>query len=357
MPLSIIKLTPGGVIKSLFSIPLLFTFANTCHAQPKEIRLKDVGSFHIGGERVTLSGLPVKEVQAVAGGPVRKSDPNGDYQVGQMYVQYMLQANPVSNYPMMFWHGGGMTGVTWETKPDGQPGWHAFFLRAGFDTYVSDAVERGRSSWARYPEIVKSEPEHRTQNAGWNMFRIGPADGYHSEPAQRVAYQGERFPVAYWDQFWKQSVARWTTSNTMTLAAYRQLIDKVGPSILVAHSQGAAFALTTAQNEPSRFKALVLLEPSGAPDPEKVDVAQVKDVKFLVFWGDYIAESPLWSTYRANVEKYLTAVKNAGGSVEYIDLPARGVKGNTHLLMMDNNSDELAQMTFDWLKQQKLLKP
>ena len=45
------------------------------------------------------------------------------------------------------WHGGGLTGVTYETKPDGKPGWLNYFLRKGWDTYVSDAMERGRSGW------------------------------------------------------------------------------------------------------------------------------------------------------------------------------------------------------------------
>ena len=74
----------------------------------------------------------------------------------------------------MLWHGGGLTGVTWETKPDGKPGWQMFFLNAGHDVYVSDAVERGRASWARYPEIFKTEPLFRTKKEAWEVFRIGP---------------------------------------------------------------------------------------------------------------------------------------------------------------------------------------
>jgi hypothetical protein len=37
-----------------------------------------------------------------------------------------------------------------------------FFLRAGFDTYVSDAVERGRASWAPYPQVYAEAPYFRT---------------------------------------------------------------------------------------------------------------------------------------------------------------------------------------------------
>ena len=33
----------------------------------------------------------------------------------QMYVQYTELAEPVCPYPILMWHGGGLTGVTWET--------------------------------------------------------------------------------------------------------------------------------------------------------------------------------------------------------------------------------------------------
>ena len=122
------------------------------------LSVADVGSFHVGGRAVSLSGLPTKDVVFTAGSAPIKVDPNGDFEVEQMYVQYVKLAQPKAKYPLLLWHGGGLTGVTWETKPDGKPGWQMFFLRAGHDVYVSDAVERGRASWARYPEIFTSEP-------------------------------------------------------------------------------------------------------------------------------------------------------------------------------------------------------
>ena len=63
-----------------------------------------------------------------------------------MYVQYVKLASPRAKYPLLLIHGGGLTGVTWETKPDGQPGWQMFFLEAGHDVYVGDGMERGRAS-------------------------------------------------------------------------------------------------------------------------------------------------------------------------------------------------------------------
>jgi hypothetical protein len=57
-------------------------------------RRKEIGSFHIGGESLTLQGLPVKELVYTAGGPPTKMDPNGDFHTGQMYVGYVKLANP-----------------------------------------------------------------------------------------------------------------------------------------------------------------------------------------------------------------------------------------------------------------------
>jgi len=69
--------------------------------------------------------------EIIKGGPIRKVDPNGDFEVEQMYVQYIIPADQKSRYPLLMWHGGGLTGVTWETKPDGNPGWMQYFLKQG----------------------------------------------------------------------------------------------------------------------------------------------------------------------------------------------------------------------------------
>src|SRR5205807_6807286 len=119
----------------------------TLASAAEPIALRDMGSFHVGGRLVEISGKPVKEVTFTPGGVPAKMDPNGTYQVEQMYVQYFLQQKAKGKLPLLMWHGGGLTGVTYETKPDGQPGWLNYFIRQGWDTYISDAVERGRSGW------------------------------------------------------------------------------------------------------------------------------------------------------------------------------------------------------------------
>jgi hypothetical protein len=59
-----------------------------------------------------------------------------------------------------------------------------------------------------------------------------------------------------------------------------------------------------------------------------------------VVYGDNAREHPRWGQIRRNVVGYTDAIKSAGGSVDLIDLPDIGIQGNTHMVMMDKNSDE-----------------
>jgi len=314
--------------------------------------VKEVGSFHIGGRTAVLSGLPVKEVSFSAGMPAIKLDPNGEFLVEQMYVQYVKLAQPKGKVPLLLWHGGGLSGVTWETKPDGKPGWQQFFLNAGYDTYVSDAVERGRASWARYPEIFKSEPVFRTKKEAWELFRIGPS---YEPGGKRVEFEGQQFPADMLDQFMRQGSPRWLTNDAATQKAYDELVQKVCPCIIVVHSQGGNFGFNAALNAPDKVKALIAIEPSGAPDSTKADAAKLKGVPHLIVWGDYIDKHPVWPKIAANPIKWGQAIAAAGGKADTFDLPKMGVKGNTHMLMMDQNSDEIAKMVNDWIVKQGLV--
>jgi len=53
--------------------------------------------------------------------------------------------------------------------------------------------------------------------------------------------------------------------------------------------------------------------------------------------------------------KYFDALAAAGTRAEKFDLPAMGIKGNSHMLMMDTNSDEIAGLVNNWLAKQGLV--
>ena len=311
-----------------------------------QISISEIGSFFSGGRIITLEGQPTREVQVARNAKPRFVDLNGDYVTGQAYVQFTRQAKPVFDSPLMFWHGGAMTGVTWETTPDGRPGWQMYFLRKGFDTYVCDAVERGRAGWSPYPEIYDTSPIFRTRNEAWSLFRFGPASSCKDENRLAASFPKLKFPIEQLDYFCSQFVPRWTDHGAITLDAYYAAVEKIGPVWLVAHSQGGNFALEAAAKHPELFRGVVVIEPASAP----ADIGNAAQVPHLFVWGDYIGDSETWKGYRAQVDAYVAQLQDLGGNVEVIDLPALGIVGNSHVPMMDSNSDQVADQVFDWIK-------
>src|SRR3981189_1844808 len=87
-------------------IGLLAPVSGTAVAE-EAIVLKDMGSFHVGGRVVEVSGQPVREVRASANGVPAKVDPNGRYVVEQMYVQNCIQQTESVTLPLLLRPGGG----------------------------------------------------------------------------------------------------------------------------------------------------------------------------------------------------------------------------------------------------------
>jgi pimeloyl-ACP methyl ester carboxylesterase len=312
-----------------------------------DILLRQMGSFHVGGRLVEISGKPVREIQLGAGGVPARMDPNGLYQVEQMYVQYFLPKNRKGRLPLLMWHGGGLTGVTYETTPDGREGWLNMFIREGWDVYISDAVERGRSGFAN-PDIWKSEPNFLTTANPFERFRIGQGAGsWNADPTGRKAPADTQFPLEAYDQFVKQIVPRWLDTDDAVIAAYTALVDKVCPCAILVHSQGGMFGFKVAQARPDKVKALVAVEPAIPGDKDKA--ATVKGVPILMVFGDYIPQDSRWPKMRQQDLDYADAVRAAGGTVDVVNLPEVGIKGNSHMLMMDKNNGEIADLIHKWL--------
>src|SRR5437762_1262855 len=221
------------------------------------IALRDMGSFHVGGRDVEISGRPVKEVVFTPGGVPAKVDPNGTYSVEAMYVQYFLPAERRGVVPLLLWHGGGLTGVTYGTTTD-------------------DAI----------------------------------------------------------------------------LRAYIAEIDKVCPCAILFHSQAGQFGFRAAQARPEKVKALIAVEPAGIGDPRQA--AALKGIPVLMLYGDFIAQDARWPQIRKNGIDFTEGIARAGGKVEVVDLPNVGIRGNSHMLMMDRNNLEIAALIQRWLEGQGL---
>ena len=319
------------------------------------LQVRDIGSLHVGGRSARLAGLPPQEIRFSPGGPLVRIDPNGEFEIEQMYVQYVRLARPRARDPLLLMHGGGLCGTMYETTPDGRPGWQRWFLQAGHDVFVADAVERGRASWARSPQFFEGEPVFRTKAEAWELFRIGPDGSWAGAVHGSRCHPDTRFPALAFDQFMKQSMPRWASTERAVQAAYDTLAREQGPFVVVTHSQGGNFAFAMALAHPDKVRAVVAVEPSGFPDPASHDLTRLAGIPHLLVWGDHLDASAVWRQVRPRVENYRAALVAAGVDVEDLDLPACGIAGNSHLPMMDANSDEVAARIQVWMDRKGLM--
>jgi pimeloyl-ACP methyl ester carboxylesterase len=200
------------------------------------------------------------------------------------------------------------------------------------------------------PQIWQA-PLYVPMHDPWERWRIGAGPGSY---ARRETRPGMQFPTheESYLNFMRQTVARFVGTDDDAIASYIALLERVGPSVVIAHSQGAAYAWQVAQRRPDLFRALVLVEPAGTGVPARA--ATLKDIPQLFLYGDFVDVDPRWSVIRDNARRFAAAIREAGGRVDEIDLPARGIRGNSHMVMLDRNSDEVAQVLQDWLAAREL---
>ena len=301
------------------------------------------GSFFIGGRDVhseTLSPLPAYA-------------PSGTITVDQMYVRYQVPVDATGHAPLVLIHGCCLTGKTWETSPDGRMGWDEYFVRRGYPTYVIDQVWRGRS--AADPSAInavragKAAPDtlptvfSAGHEAAWAIFRFG-----RQYPE---VYPGMRFPLAAQGEFWKQmvpdSLAALPTPNP-TVPALSALAQRLDGAVLISHSQSGIYPFQTAALNRKGIAALISIEPGACPTATD-DMAPYKGLPILVLWGDHVAESPRWAPRLVNCRAFIAAANQAGGQAEMVILPEVGIKGNTHMLMQDDNNLDIADMLVAWI--------
>lgn len=315
------------------------------------ISVASMGSYYVGGKKVTVRGGEPFYAKLVEGmSEPQLFSPDGDYQAGQMYVKYTRLTDPIVPYPICMIHGGGLCGAMWEATMDGRPGWEFNLLERGYNVNVSDGVERGRASWARFPEINPGPPFFRNYDEGWTTFRLGEE--------YPIPYEGSRFTVDMFDIMAKQFIPRWTTSTSMAEEAYNEYIGSLKDGcILMAHSQGGLFAMRAALKYPENIKAIILIESSSTLDVKTEDVSSLKDVPFLHVWGDflggkYVNKNYTWIgnyAYEGTMRNLHHKILELGGDSTWLHLPEIGINGNTHSMMNEDNSEEIASIIADWL--------
>ncbi|MEE3008113.1 MAG: alpha/beta fold hydrolase [Pseudomonadota bacterium] len=306
--------------------------------------LSDFGSFHVGGRIVEVRDQPNRKVWFTETS-YHDQDPNGEFLIEQVYVQYFIPQKRQYKWPLVLLHGGGLTGACWETTPDGRPGWLHNFLSAGFAVYVLDNVERGRSGFCAIENVWDGQPIQRTLKEAWDIFRFGKPENYESGKP----FKGLEFPLEYMEAFQRQFVPRWTSTSGAQVRGIGEALKKIGSCVLICHSQGGFLGGKAAVENIDVIKGLICVETSGWPRLTDINKDIAKKAPWLVLLGDYIDESPRWRSARTEAAEFCEHMNSLGGNASLISLPDVGFKGASHMLMMDRHSDKIAGWISKWI--------
>jgi len=158
---------------------------------------------------------------------------------------------------------------------------------------------------------------------------------------------GSQFPVEAYANYMKQTVPRWLSTDAAIFDAYLAEIDKVCPCVMILHSQGGNFGFLAAEQRPDKIKAIVAVESATAG--KIANAPKLKNIPVLMVFGDYVDQHPRWAGFKKTDTEYGDAIKAAGGTVDWINLPDLGIKGNGHMLMQDKNNAEVAEVIQKWM--------
>ena len=285
--------------------------------------LRDFGSYAVGGytHRVT-TGEP-REVQFTRSASYTY-DPRGQFCVGQTYVQYFIPEGARDTPPIVLVHGGGMTGSTWETTPDGRPGWLHLLLDRGHAVHVVDLVERGRSGFAA--GIWEDAPILRSGEEAWALFRIGAPKDF----AARRAFPDQQFPVGDFDALLARMVPRWLSTATLQTDGLVAILDRLGEAAIICHSQGGEITFDAAARRPDTVAAILAIEPSAMPDTGL-------PCPLAILAGDFMQSADHWAARDAAWRKACAQIAAKGGRAHHIDTVTAVAPGGSHMLMMDRH--------------------
>jgi pimeloyl-ACP methyl ester carboxylesterase len=337
----------------------------------------------------------------------------GNPMSGQLYAEFQVPANPTHSFPIVMISGGGQTGTNFMQTPDGREGWAQFFLRKGYTVYIVDQVGRGKSPyWSEvYGPATPAHLEFVEQRfVAPEKYNLWPQAHLHTQWPGGVAPGDAVFDAFYATQV--PMIADFTQQQILNRDALVDLLEKIGPAILLTHSQAGAYNWPVADARPALVKAIVAVEPQGPPGhnvdfigaPEyfqeladgasaagrsaKQKVFGLGDVP-LTYAPPVTAESPLllvredraekpgfvrcWrqqeparqlihlknvpiliitseaSFYATNDHCNASYLEQAGVRNTHLRLEDLGIHGNGHMMMLEKNNQVVAGVLADWL--------
>jgi len=318
---------------------------------------------------------------------------------GQMYVEAWRPRRVTKKYPLVFIHGASQTATNWMGTPDGRPGWADYFVAQGYLVYMVDQPARGRSAW--HPSTngsltILSAPDVERRFTASEVGGNWPQAKKHTQWPSESPNKGRRGDPVF-DAFYAtqvESLASLVETQTLIQAAGSALLDKIGPAILVTHSQSGPFGWLLADSRPNAVKGIVAIEPTGPPFQNAVvnedkarpwgvtdipltynppvqapaELATVREQRadgpdLAVCWKQadpprqlphlhgipvliVTTESSFHAVYDHCTSKYLT---QAGVANTFMRLEDQGIHGNGHMVMLEKNSQEVAALLRKWI--------
>jgi len=292
------------------------------------------------------------------------------YQRGQMFVEWEAPAEVTQPYPVVLVHGGTLQGTEWMDTPDGRPGWAQRFVEAGYATFVVDRPGHGRSPY--HSAVVGPMGPPFSHEEGKRVFHPGTATGHTQWP---IAEDDETAAGSFIAAFGPMP-ADLAESERMDADALANLLDLIGPAVVVTHSASGPDGWLLADRRPDQVVAVASIEPMGPPfadthgigrltwgvtaaplsfdppfasgdeveaaDPETRVVPSLAGLPVAVVTA---GASPFASFGAPTVE----FLRHAGAVAEELHLPDFGIEGNGHGLIYELNSDEAIRPVLAWI--------
>jgi pimeloyl-ACP methyl ester carboxylesterase len=313
---------------------------------------------------------------------------------GQMYVEVLVPKESKHPYPLVLFHGAGQTAINWMGTPDGRKGWADYFLEQGYIVYMVDQPARGRSAY--HPEI---DGNIRNFSAPFLEKVFTTASGDWLQAKKHSQWPGDgRMGDSVFDAFYAtqvESLASNAKTQKLVQDAGAALLDKIGPAILVTHSQAGAFGWLIADVRPEKVKGIVAIEPLGPPfqdaifstgkarswgltdipitydppanDPSELAIEEVSsDIPGIT--SGWMQKSPARklpnlrgipilivsteASYHAAYDQWTAKyLEQAGVKNTYIRLEDYGIYGNGHMCMLEKNNLEIAGFLNNWVNE------
>jgi pimeloyl-ACP methyl ester carboxylesterase len=126
-----------------------------------------------------------------------------------------------------------------------------------------------------------------------------------------------------------------------------ELIDRIGPTIILTHSAGGPFGWIVANERPNLVKAVVSFEGATAPlvgfgGQPGTTLPNLKGMPVMYLLSERGGR---------NAGPIIEALTKSGAKAEAIDLKARGILGNSHFAMFENNRRQVLDVIREWIEQ------